>query len=373
MVDGPDDHTPTATLLPFRITSASTPREVSFVLQPCSPIHVAPAEQPTSVPEIAEILYPAYTVNDGRVSLAGCALEDRLVLQLVYEFGGQRLEVYLNSEGKETDGQPFSLQREMKLLSLANPPSRLEADCERLLAAGSRLAGDRLPAGASVDLVCCRAIWCKYVDGKLRFTIGAASIDLPFSGWTRTLSPPPFVCPHTGAATFRLAATDDGRIAAAERIEVCSETGRRLLSTELVRCAVTGRRVSPELTEACPISGRRLLRIEMVQCPSCRQHVSPQVVERNLCKACRRLKMVKKADPRMARLLHEHPALDRWRRWRMSETSRVYVLVATGWLKRLLVVVDKETLELRHMATGSRLSHRWAAVESAQFAYVLRE
>ena len=75
----------------------------------------------------------------------------------------------------------------------------------------------------------------------------------------------------------------------------------------------------------------------------------------------------------MARILHEHPALDRWRRWRMSETSRVYVLVATGWLKRLLVVVDKETLELRHMATGSRLSHRWTAIEPTQFAYVLRE
>ena len=81
---------------------------------------------------------------------------------------------------------------------------------------------------------------------------------------------------------------------------------------------------------------------------------------------------VKKADPRMARLLHEHPALDRWRRWQMSETSRVYVVVATGWLRRLLVVVDKETLELRHMAVGSRLSHRWAEVEQAQFVYVLR-
>ena len=136
---------------------------------------------------------------------------------------------------------------------------------------------------------------------------------------------------------------------------------------------MTGRRVSPELAEACPISGRRLLRTEMVQCGCCRQRVSPQVVERNQCQACRRLKAVKKADPRMARLLHEHPALDRWRRWRMSETSRVYVLVATGWLKRLLVVVDKETLELRHMATGSRLSPRWAEVEPAQFAYVLRE
>jgi hypothetical protein len=312
-------------------------------------------------------------MNDGRVSLAGCALEDRLVLQLVYEFGSQRLEVYLNSEGKEVDGQPFVHDREMKLVPLANPPNRLEADLERLLAGGSRIVGDRLAAGASVDLVGCRAIWCKYVDGKLRFAVGAASIDLPFSGWTRTLSPPPFVCPHTGAATFRLAATDDGRIAAAERIEVCAETGHRLLSTELVRCAVTGRRVSPELAEACPISGRRLLRTEMVQCVSCRQHVSPQVIERNLCQACRRLKSVKKADPRMARLLHEHPALDRWRRWRIGETSRAYVLVATGWLRRLLVVMDKETLELRHIATGSRFSHRWVAVEPAQFAYVLRE
>jgi len=334
---------------------------------------VAPAEQPTSVPEIAEILFPAYTVDDGRVSLAGCALEDRLVLQLIYEHSGQRLEIYLNSEGKEVDGQPIAKDREMKFLPLAQPPERMEADWERLLAVGKRLAGERLPAGASLDLVCCRAIWCKFVEGKLRFAIAAASLELPFSGWTRTLSPPSFVCPHTGAATYRLAATDDGRIAAAERIEACAETGRRLLSTQLVRCAVTGRRVSPELAEACPISGRRLLRTEMVQCASCHQRVSPQVVERNLCLACRRLKSVKKADPRMARLLHEHPALDRWRRWRMNETSRVYVLVATGCLKRLLVVVDKETLELRHMATGSRLLHRWTPVEPAQFVYVLRE
>ena len=163
----------------------------------------------------------------------------------------------------------------------------------------------------------------------------------------------PFVCPHAGAATFRLAATDDGRIAAPNGSRP-RQTGRRLLSTELVRCTVTGRRVSPELAETCPISGRRLLRTELVQCGSCRQRVTPQVVERNQCSARRRLKVVPKADPPMARFLHEHPALDRWRRWRMSETSRVYVLVATGWLKRLLVVVDKETLELRHIATGSR-------------------
>ena len=341
--------------------------------QSCPLIHVAPQQQPNCVAEIAEILFPAYTVSDGRVSLAGCALEDRLVLQLIYQCEGQKLEIYLNAEGKEVDGQPVAQDREIKLLPLPGPPQGLQVDLTRLLAAGNHLVEERLPARASADLVECRAIWCKYVEGKLRFTIAAASIDLPFSGWTRTLVAPPFVCPHSGAATFRLAATDDGLIAAAERIEACAETGRRLLGTELVRCAVTGRRVSPDLAEACPISGRRLLRTEFVQCGDCRQRISPQVVERHQCLACRRLKAVAKADPRMARLLHEHPALDRWRWWRISETARVYVLVASGCLKRLLVVVDKETLELRHMATGSRLSPRWVNVEPTQFGYVLRE
>jgi hypothetical protein len=357
----------------FGLVLILTPEGWSFVPKPCPLIHLMPADQPTSVGQIAEILFPAYTVDEGRVSLAGCALEDRLVLQLVFEQLGRSLEVYLNAEGKEVDGQPVAKDREIKFTQLDEPPSRMEADWERLLAVGRRLAGERLPDEVDLDLVSCRAIWCKYVEGKLRFAIAAASVELPFSGWTRTLSPPPFVCPHTGAATYRLAATDDGRIAAAERIEVCAETGRRLLSTQLVRCAVTGRRVSPDLVEVCPISGRRLLRTEMVRCASCRQRVSPQVVERHQCQACRRMKSIKKADPRMARLLHEHPALDRWRRWRMGETSRVYVLVATGWLNRLMVVVDKETLELRHMATGNRLSHRWTVVEPAQFIYVLRE
>ncbi len=346
--------------------------------QLCPLVHVAPAVQPKSVAEIADILFPAYRVEDGRVSLAGCALEDRLVLQLIYAWGNQRLEVYLNREGKEIDGQPIaqggsSAQgEELKLVSLPGQPDDPQADWDRLLAAGSRIAEERLPADASAALESCRAIWCKYVEGKLRFAIGGVSTDLPFFGWTLALGPPPFVCPHTGAATFRLAATDDGRIAAAEQIEACAETGRRMLGTELVRCEVTGRRVSRELADACPISGRRLLRSEMVRCVSCHQRVSPQVIEREQCAACRRSKAVKKADPRMARLLHEHPALDRWRRWRMSETARVYVVVATGWLKRLLVVVDKETLELRHMATGSRLSHGWAGVEPAQYVYVLR-
>ena len=55
---------PVDTILP------TAPRD-SSVPQPCPLIHVVPAEQPASVAEIAEILFPAYAVDNGRVSLAG--------------------------------------------------------------------------------------------------------------------------------------------------------------------------------------------------------------------------------------------------------------------------------------------------------------
>ncbi len=335
--------------------------------------HIAPADQPTSVSQITALLFPAYTVDGGRVSLAGCALEDRLVLQLGYTHLGQRLEIYLNAEGKEVDGEPVARDHPVTAMAVDAPSDWRAAELERLIADGNRLAEDRASGGTLPELIEVKAIWCKYVEGKLRFTIGAATSDLPFSGWTRHLAPPPFICPYTNAASFHLATTDDGRIAAAEQIELCAATARRMLSTELLQCTVTGRRVAPELIETCPIGGQRLLRSELIRCKTCRQRVGPQAIERGQCRVCWRLKRIAKADPRMARLLHEHPSLDRWRSWRMGESSRVYVLVASGWLKRLLVVVDKETLEFRHMALGSRFSPRWQAADPSQYSYILQE
>ena len=170
--------------------------------QPCSTHPRRPAEQPASVPEIAG--NPLSGLHGGRWPRqpGGLRLEDRLVMQLVYQHGGQTLEVYLNAEGKEVDGQPITQDRQMKFVPLPSPPDRLEADWERLLAAGNRLAEERLPAGAMLDLVACRAIWCKYVEGKLRFTIAAASIDLPFSGWTRTLCAAALCLPSHGCGNL---------------------------------------------------------------------------------------------------------------------------------------------------------------------------
>jgi hypothetical protein len=342
-------------------------------LTPSCPItHAAPADQLQSVQQITELLYPAYTVDEGRVSLAGCSIEERLLLQLCFLHVGRPMEIYLHADGKESDGEPITGPGPVHLTPLSESPAPLGPEVERLVAAGTRLAEERLPPASEPQLVAATAVWCKYVEGKLRFTIGEAVLDFPFSGWMRWLAPPRIVCPYTGVPTFHLAATDDGRIAAAEQIAPCAVTGRRMLATELITCSVTGQRVSPELIEVCPVSSRRLLRARMVACALCHQRVSPAVVERGICLTCRRLKRVDKAEPRMARVLHEHPPLDRWRHWRIGETARVYVLTAQGWLKRLLVVVDKESLELKFMATSGRFLRRWDAIDPAQYAYALK-
>lgn len=68
---------------------------------------------------------------------------------------------------------------------------------------------------------------------------------------------------------------------------------------------------------------------------------------------------VRKDDPRMARVLGEYPRLDRWSNWRIGETSTSYVLVAAALIKRILVVVNKESLEMVRLATRNRFSSHW--------------
>ena len=336
-------------------------------------IHLAPADQPTSVHQLTERLCGAYTIEGGTVHLAGCLLEDRLFMRLGMHCGDDFREVYLDAEGRDVAGEQIAALGMRETLRLEKPPKEAASEIQRLAALGTRLAGERIPQEGTSEPIEVAVLWCKFAEGKLRFTVGEHTADLPFAGWARTLSAPAFVCPHTGRSTFHLAATDDGRIVPAEQIEPCAETGRRMLADELVTCSATGRRVAPELVKTCPICGQRVLRRKMAKCRTCRQRVSPAMIERRLCRACRQLCPVNKADPRMARLLDEHPPLDRWRGWRLSETTTVYVLTASGWFKRLLLVVDKESLEIKVLATRNCLARGWQIIKPLQYQYVLRE
>ena len=337
---------------------------------PCS--HAAPADQPQSVSQIAARLLPAYTVEGGWVHLAGCQLEDRPFLRLEFDESDRAAAQFVTMQGAPLDPGTAAELGLSKLVDLPRPPRRLdrrfEADVHAAVAAARRpdaTAGRR-------PLVSTTIVWCKHADGKLRFSIGGASADLPFEGWARLIEPPPYVCPATGTATFHLAATDDGRIVAAEQLERCAETGRLVVSRELVPCAATGLRVVADRTKQCPVCGDRVLARTLVSCQNCRQEVSPASLTKSVCAACRHLRKVRKADPRLARLLDEHPVLDRWRHWRIAETAEAYILAARRWLTRLLLVVDKDTLQFRSMATGSG-PFGLRPVPPEQYDYVLRD
>ena len=334
--------------------------------------HAAPADQPTSVRQITDRPLPAYTIHRGPVHPAGCPLEDRIFLRLELRRGDRCVEIYVDDAGRPVDAERVESLGMAETIRLANPPDALKLDLARPLQSGAELAEARLVGRGRPERTRTTVLWCKYAQGKLRFTVDEHAAELAFSDWARPLEPPPFVCPYTGQSTFHLAATDDGRIVAAEQIETCSETGRRMLADELVTCAATGRRVARELTVVCPVTGQYVLQREMVRCGTCGQMVSPGAVEGNGCAACQRLEPVAKADPRMARLLGEHPRLDRWKGWRIAVTATVYILTAAGWLKRLLVVVDKESLELKLLATGSRFQPGWREVEPSQYEFALR-
>lgn len=323
------------------------------------------------VHEISARLFEAYTVDGGTLHLSGCTLEDRPLLRqtwLVSHDSNQPRLVH-----RFTDSQGVILAKvEVAALGLTSyqPPAGslprlgqedVRAWCsvaqEDLAATGDAIP-DRAAGVASV-------FWCQFAAGKIEFVIDDVSAEVAFSGWARQLvaglvDPPAFQCPVTGIQSHAIAATDDGQIAAREAIQVCAMSDRRVLISELEECERTGQSVLPEYLVTCPVSGQRILRSALEPCSTCQQPVSPTCLENEICEACRTMIPVRKDDPRMARVLGEYPRLDRWTNWRIGETSTSYVLVAAAFIRRVLVVVNKENLEMLRLATRNRFSSRWS-------------
>jgi len=338
--------------------------------------HAAPAEQPGSVREIADRLFPAYRVDGGTVHLAGCRLEDRWFLRVETYQAGKHHTLFVDDLGEPISPDEATRLGLWQTAPLPRPARRIDEPLEQKLNRAA-LAARRhaaTPGTSEAELkMSLTVIWCKWVEGKLRFTIGDETADLPFHGWTRLLQSPAYPCPSTGLRTYHLAATDDGQIVAARRMTECAESGQHTIDERLVTCAATGLLVLPERTERCPVSGELVLREELIECRSCHLSVSPNVVRGHRCQACRQVHPISKADPRMARLLDEHPQLDRFRHWRITEMAAVYVLSCRRWLKRLVLVVDKETLELRQVSIGTLASKYLKRIEPQQYEFVLKD
>ena len=334
--------------------------------------HAAPADQPQSVSEIAARLLSAYTVENGSVHLAGCQLEDRPFLRLRFDGPDGPATRFVSMQGKPLDPSTVTALGLWQLVDLPHPPQRLDWRFEQETQAAVEAAREFETAMSGQPVASTTVVWCKHTDGKLRFSVGEVWADLAFEGWARSIEPPAYVCPASGVSTFHLAATDDGRIIAAEQLERCHETGRLLPSNELVTCAATGLRVAAGQRKLCPVSGQPVLARMLVRCQSCQQEVSPSVTSKGVCEACRTLRAVRKSDPRLARLFDEYPVLDRWRHWHIAETAEVYILSTRRWLTRLLLVVDRESLQFRKMAVGTA-PFGLHTVPPEQYEYVLRD
>ncbi len=343
------------------------------------PVHATAAHQPISVHELAEHLFAQFKVDGGHVHLGGCRLGDRPFLRLTYRHtraadgASQLVHCFGTGDGELIDP---TLREDLRLAELAAWPGRtprIEASIVERWANLTRQQFHALQGDEGMQLIATTLVWCKYAEGKLTFSIGQKSVEVSFSGWgrllvTRRVLPPQYQCPLSGRMSYHLAATDDGRITVAEAIATCSESSRRVLESELRMCAVSGRLALPEYLQACPITGEAILASLLVKCAMCQQRVSPRVLAGGKCPACRQLAPVSKADPGLARILDTYPRLDRWRTWKMAESRAAQVLVGSSAWKRLLVVLDKQTLEVLHMAAGSRLTSKWIAATERQRA-----
>jgi hypothetical protein len=338
-------------------------------------VHVRPCEQPTAVAEVASRLFDAYRVDGGQIHLGGCQLDDVAFLRLSFaanENGRPVVRhVFVSHDGASV---PDELVTALGLLDVEPihkyPPRIDDAALNALIASGRRIAAknssSRDPSATIVEPLAIAVVWVKHASGKLQFTIRETTVELPFADWASLLAAPPYLGEHSGASGFHLAATDDGRIDLVDHIASCQHSGRRVLDEELVTCSVTGKRVLVEFTDPCPVSGSPALVDQFATCSNCRQRVSKAVLEQHTCAACRQLSKIKKDDPRLVWIVGEHPGLQRWSRWQMAETEQAYIAQAESLLKRLLVVVDKHSLAVRHLATASRFSPMWAPVSIAE-------
>ncbi|MHB8863380.1 MAG: hypothetical protein ACYC6N_13310 [Pirellulaceae bacterium] len=341
------------------------------------PVQAAASHQPTSVHELTAQLFAPYQVDEGRIYLAGCSLEDRPFLRLSFfnaqapAGGAQVVHCFGTSDGQLLNERLIEDLTLDALTPLTGPTRRFDPDVLRQWTEVTSRQFETSRAEGEWLLLAATLVWCKYAEGKLTFTIGARSVDVAFAGWGRLLAdrriiPPPYTCPVSGRSSYWLGATEDGRITAAEGIATCEVSGRRVLVEELERCDETGQRVLPEFLLTCPVTGHRVLSALLKRCAMCQQQVSPRAIEEERCSACRGLTPITKEDPRMARVLDAHPKLDRWRNWKVAETASVQIFVGISTLRRLLIVVDKHTLDVLHVAGGARLSSRWTDATPVQ-------
>ena len=309
-------------------------------------VHVRPNDQPTAVNDVASRLFAAYRVEGGQIHLGGCQLTDLAFLRLSFaasEDGRPCVRhIFVSHDGTTV---PDELASRLGLLEvepiLKFPPRIDDAALNALIAAGRRIAAksssSRDPSATTVEPIAQAVVWVKHASGKLQFTVGETTVENPFSGWARIIEAPPYVAEHSGTSSFHLAATDDGRIDAADQNRSCELFGRKVLANELVillrnRQTCVGRvyRTLPRRRRAC---SRRTLRT----CAVCRQEVSQAVLDReSVCAVAANCPRSRKTTRAWSGFWANIPAWTAGAAGDLQKPAEVYIRTGRR-LKRLLV------------------------------------
>lgn len=345
-----------------------------------SPAYARPVGEPLAVHEITAKIFPHYEVNGGTSHLVGCQLEDRSFVRLTFlDKNSDDLRVnhfYIATDGSSV---PNEMVTELGLdqvepIPVSQPSSR-PSQLDVIANAGLPVAtqqSDSTESNATLEApVVVTVIWVKYVLGQLQFTIGNASVMHAFEGWARTLQAVPYQCPVTSTRTFKLGQVDDGTIVAADEIDRCDMSGVQVLRSDLVTCNATGKNILPQFVKSCPVSEQPVLSENFATCSRCREEVSLPALQKEVCAACHSLRPVSKADPTIGVILQKYPALARWRSWRLSQTRCVSIVQASGMVRKLLIVCDRQTQTIKRISVSRRGSSRWKVVNRRNWSTCL--
>jgi len=329
--------------------------------------NLTPLAQPVSTYEITSALLPRYTLPGGKVSMASCQIDTRPLLRLTSisqkPDGGKRVAITHHDQNGVV--LPAWLVEKLTLNG-TSPKVRWNSRFSDSETASWKHQAVTSIGGQDEDVIFAAMIWCNYAFGEIAFTSRGRTAVVPFSNWARLLADPDvaapaFECIETGRKGYEVAVTSDNRFTVAAAVERCPASGASLLSSALSRCEFTGRRVNRRLLQQCPVTGAMVIATEMKTCRATGLKVNPSGLIRGCSAAAHSPAPVDHSDARLSGLLTRYPELGRYSAWRLCETITRNVFSA-GRLKHLLLVVNPETSQIEHAASGNRVLGRWRTV-----------
>lgn len=311
-------------------------------------VYAQPDRQPSRVHELTQAILAPYAAEGGRVQLGGCTLDWKLAWLRVGDAAdaahhrSNSIELqWLDASGAPLEDPPDAKQ----LTRMASPP-------------------EASTAPPPIEALLLLPVWRCWVHGRVVAEIDEQSINVDVEGWGRELIDDAFEAPRfdigCGVPSHRVVLDEDGDIGPDTAIVACTESGRRLLCSKMQRCGASDEWVLPRFAQNCPVTGMSVRTSKLQSCNMCQQPVAPQALNSGRCEVCHKLVPTTKEDARLARILGEFPRLDEWGSWRVGESRDYWVLTAGRFLRRLLIVVRKEPLELLRAATGVRWLPGWS-------------